>query len=565
MEKFYLKPTDEFFSIIDNVKLSNELNVVLIIPPGTNALRSIINLRILKEECLFLGKNIYISTSDELIKKLASQVKIKLIQPQGPKQAPKITKTIKPMGRVVDLRGMSDIKEPVYQEPEVEPEPEPEFESSSELEIEPEPEPIYEPKIEDNYFYKQRASEEKIFAEPLPEEKIRKEKTRRHLKVSKKKVFITILSVIGLLALAFVVYFVLPRAQVVISPKREKVQFETEILADTHITSTNIETSQIAGQIFTTEKIDSREFPSTGEKDVLQKATGKITIYNQYSSDPQTLVKTTRFKSTDGKIFRLSSTVTVPGAIIEEGRIIASSKEVDVEADQAGSEYNIGPSDFTIPGFEGTPKYSAFYGKSTQAMTGGAKGKMKVATQNDITGATEIVKTELKSKVFEEFKAIIPAGLKLLDDAYSVSVTESSSSIKANQAGDKFTITVKMKASGMAFKESDALSLIEKNVSNKNLAGKTLLFSTIKVVYKTLKLDLKQESLDLNCKVEADAVAKFDEQKIKDDLAGKGEEDVKKYLSALPDIETAKIIFWPFWVKKVPTDKDKIKVTTKID
>jgi len=561
MERFYLKSTDEFFSIIDNIKSCEDLNLVLIVPSGTNALRSIINLRILKEECSFLGKNIYISTSDELIKKLASQVKIKILEPRQPKQTRTATKT---MGRIVDLRTMSDVIKQSKEETEKFEIEEPVFEEPETIEPEIEEEPKLEPKIEDDYFYKERASEERIFAEPLPE-RIKKEKTKKHFKISGRKLFIIALVIVAVLALAFVIYFVLPRAQVVINPKREKVKFETNIIADRDVNSTNVETSEIAGQIFETEKIESREFPSTGERDVLEKAKGKVTIYNQYSSSSQTLVKTTRLKSPDGKIFRLTSTVTIPGAVIDEGKIIASSKEVEVEADEAGAEYNIGATDFKIPGFEGTPKYDAFYGKSTQPMIGGAKGKMKVATQSDITGATEIVKLELKDKALEEFKMTIPADLKLLSDAQSLIIMESSSSVQANQPGEKFTISVKVKVAGIAFKENDALSLIEKSINNDTLKNRTLLFSTINVTYKTTKIDLKQGFIELSCNVEADSIASFDEQRIKDDLAGKNETDVRKYLSSLPDIETAKVIFWPFWVKRVPTDKDKIKVITKIN
>jgi hypothetical protein len=565
MERFYLKSTDEFFSIIDDIKSSQDLNIVLIVPPGTHALKSIINLRILKEECSFLGKNVYISTADELIKKLASQVKIKILESQ--KLNPTKKQTIKPMGRIVDLRAMADIKvsenEEKFEIDELSQEPE--FEIPEETQID-EIESSFEaePKIEDNFFYKERMSEEKIFAEPLPE-RVQKERRKKHFKIPRKKLFVMILGLIGLLVLAFVVYFILPHAQVVINPKREKVTFETNILVSKGINSINTETSEIAGQFFEIEKMASKEFSSTGEKDVSQKATGKVTIYNQYSSSSQTLVKTTRLKSPDGKIFRLTSTVTIPGAVIEEGKIIASSKEVEVEADQAGAEYNINPADFVIPGFEGTPKYSAFYGKSTQAMSGGAKGIMKVATQSDISGAIDIVTLELKDVAMSDFKGIIPADLKLLGDAQTFSVTGSSSNIKANQAGEKFTVTVKAKVSGIAFKENDALSLIEKNINNNVLKNRTLLFSTINVTYKTLKFDLKQESLNLDCDVEAESVANFDEQKIKDDLAGKDETEVRTYLSSLPDIETAKVIFWPFWVKRVPTDKDKIKVITKIN
>src|SRR6185369_16142505 len=44
-----------------------------------------------------------------------------------------------------------------------------------------------------------------------------------------------------------------------------------------------------------------------------QKARGNVTIYNEFSAEPQSLVATTRFESTDGKIFRLIEGVTVPG------------------------------------------------------------------------------------------------------------------------------------------------------------------------------------------------------------------------------------------------------------
>ena len=276
-------------------------------------------------------------------------------------------------------------------------------------------------------------------------------------------------------------------------------------------------------------------------------------------------MKTTRFRATNGKIFRLTSTVTIPGAVIDEGKIIASSKEVDVEADEAGDTYNIGPSDFNIPGFEGTPKYTAFYGKSTNPMTGGAKGKMKVATDSDIKGATNIVTLELKDEALKEFQGKIPADLKLLKDNQTLEVVESLSSLKANQPGEKFTITVKVKASGLAFKEGDAMYLVEKDVGNEIPKDKTVLLSSIKIDYKVSKLDLSQGKSVLSGDVEADTVLSFDEQKIKNDLAGKNETDVTNYFRSFSGIEKAKVVFWPFWVKRVPTDKNKIKVTTSIE
>jgi len=99
------------------------------------------------------------------------------------------------------------------------------------------------------------------------------------------------------------------------------------------------------------------------------KATGIITIYNTYSSSPQTLVKTTRFVSEGGKLFRTTKTIVVPGADASSGKIVPGSTTVEVIASEPGNEYNIGPSTFSIPGFKGTPKYLAFYGESFSAFT----------------------------------------------------------------------------------------------------------------------------------------------------------------------------------------------------
>ena len=258
MERFYIKQDDELFSIIDNVKLSKDINIVLIVPFGTIALRSIINLRILKEESESLGKSVYVSTSDTLIKKLAKQAGIKVIEAQTKAQ---IKKPERNMGRIVDLRMMSDVVIPDEEETISEISVE---ESVLEEKIVSEPKFEPKPQPEDNYFYKERPYKEKVFAEPLPE-RIKKVKRVRSFKIFTPKFFIGVLIFIVLLGLAAIVYFVLPRAQVVITPKKEAVKFTSDILVDSNITEIKLDESTIPGQFFDLEKTESKEFPTTGE------------------------------------------------------------------------------------------------------------------------------------------------------------------------------------------------------------------------------------------------------------------------------------------------------------
>ena len=189
---------------------------------------------------------------------------------------------------------------------------------------------------------------------------------------------------------------------------------------------------------------------------------------------------------------------------------------------------------------------------------------MKVATKDDIDGATNIVTIEVKDKVKKEFQEKIPQGLKLLESAQSLEIIESSSNLKANQPGERFIVTVKARASGLAFKEQDALFLAGKIMNEKISENKILLLSTIKINYQSVKNNFTQGETALTCKVEADAAWNFDEEKIKNDLAGKNEADVRIYLSSIPEIENARVIFWPFWVKKIPSNKNKIKVISNV-
>ena len=60
---------------------------------------------------------------------------------------------------------------------------------------------------------------------------------------------------------------------------------------------------------------------ATAEKEVSQKASGKIIIYNNYSTVSQRLINNTRFEANSGKIYRINSSIVVPGYKKVDGKI----------------------------------------------------------------------------------------------------------------------------------------------------------------------------------------------------------------------------------------------------
>lgn len=395
--------------------------------------------------------------------------------------------------------------------------------------------------------------EERIFPEDLFVPKSKKKKGNKAMLVG--------IGIVCFIILGLTFCFTLSKAEIVIKPRTELMQFQTELNLDKNAAFIDLESSKIPAQLFQVEREEEKEFSATQEKDVREKAKGIITVYNQYSSAPQTLVKSTRFVSENGKLFRTTQTIVIPGAKVEEGQIISSTIDVEVEAAEPGKGYNIEPSSFTIPGFKGTAKYTGFYGKSSGPMTGGAIGKVRVVSADDIHGAKDILAVELKQKAEKELEKRIPVDLKILRDTTLVEVVESSSSVEADQAAEKFTVKVRVAAKILGFDENDAISLINDNLKGKISENKVIVPDTIEIDYTITAINLEKGIAKLVCGVKENIARKIDIEEIKQALAGKKEIEVRQYLTSRSEIESAKVIFWPFWVKKIPSNENKIKIT----
>ena len=311
------------------------------------------------------------------------------------------------------------------------------------------------------------------------------------------------------------------------------------------------------------EKTLEREFISTGRQQISDKAKGTVAIFNAYSSSPQTLVATTRFQSSDGKIFRIQKSIVVPGAKIEDGKIVSASIDAEIVADEAGEEYNIGTADFTIPGFKGTPKYSSFYAKSKTPVAGGFRGEAKVVTADDAENSRKAMIDEISDNLNSELRAKAPSELKLIPEAIKIQIIESVSIPAAGQRAEKFNYKARAKAFALLFSEKDLNKLLDGKIDEKLEAGRERMPETRKIEYKDFKLFAERGTLEVNLLVDETAVFSADKENLAQNLLGKNESEIRDYLSTQTAVESAKISFWPFWVKSVPKSSEKLKLTVQ--
>ena len=376
--------------------------------------------------------------------------------------------------------------------------------------------------------------------------------------------FVSFFLIAVLAGLVYLGWKVLPRAEIKISLKKNPIVFNENVevgknfnLNQNYSSSTLI---KLPAELFTENRNLSLSFPASGKEKIENKAQGKIVVYNSYSSDPQVLVVNTRFATSDNKIFHLKKSVTVPGAKIQEGKIISSLLEVDVIADEAGAEYNIGPvAKFTIPGFKGSPKYEGFYAKSDQPMAGGFVGEKAVPTEKDIKDAEAKINQNLEDILKMAIFPQLPKEFKIIDGSSKFEIVNKEINKEADKENN-FSIFAEAKMKLIAFREKDLRDALIAKALFRLPEGD---YETVKfdVEYGASRSDFDKGEMSFPAKGQLIFQSKIDADLFRRQIPGKSEIELKTLFFALPGLEKAQIRFWPIYVKKAPKDINKVKIT----
>lgn len=365
-------------------------------------------------------------------------------------------------------------------------------------------------------------------------------------------------------------YFTLSKVEIKIWPETQSLSLETNPTIDTEAKEKNVLTKVLPGYLLAREKTLTETFSSSGKSLKETKAEGMIRVYNEYSTSPQILIAATRFVSSDGKVFRTPSGLTVPGGTYEGGRFIPGEIDVKVVADEPGPEYNIGPSTFSIPGFAGTDRYTKFYAKSFQAMAGGAREEVFMVTREDIIKAEEALtkkgKEECEKVLNNELRSEeISLKFNYFPEEVQTEIIEKFSLVDPEEEAKEFKFQVKSKCEILLFGKDDLESFARELIGQQISQEENIYEESLKINYSFKSADLFLSKMTLNLEVQAKSYHKIDVYDLKNALVGRSKTEAEIFLENQPKTNKAEVKFWPFWVKKVPDDLNKIEIEIKVD
>jgi hypothetical protein len=408
----------------------------------------------------------------------------------------------------------------------------------------------------------QQTVEDEFLLRDIPA--VKRKPSRPKFVLKKKTVFLAVLAVI-LIAGTVSAYFFLPVVKIEIWLKTDNLNVKQEVEINKETKTIDAPNHVLPGRIITEEQTLSKEFKATGKVIKEEKAEGIIRIFNDYSTASQPLVAATRFVSDEGKLFRLVEKAVVPGQSTEKGKLVPGFIDVLVRADAAGPDYNIGASTFSIPGFAGTPRYTAFYAKSSLAMAGGFKGESLAVSSEDLENAKKSLTAEIKEKINNVFENRALPGLVLAQEKNPIIIINDSSGVKPGQATETFSYEVKAKGRAILLSEEDLKKIAKTYFINELTEDQKFLTDSIKINSLVKEIDealgTAKLALDISGKTYKDLEAGF----VKDQLKGRSVQEVEKSFKELSQISQAKIRIVPSFIKNLPQDVRKIELKINFD
>lgn len=301
---------------------------------------------------------------------------------------------------------------------------------------------------------------------------------------------------------------------------------------------------------------DSDVVEAQGTERAEDRASGTITVFNDFSATPVKLLKNTRFQSPDGHIFRAPGEVLVPG---KEG---ATPGKVDITvfADMPGAGYNIAPARFVLPGFKGSPEYTKIYGISSKAMSGGFTGERPAVPQT----ALAAVRAKIHARLQEKARAAARAHASETTFAFPDLVNVTFESLPpSSEAVNNLRIRELAHVEIPLFPADQFADTVAESVSADAGPGAVQLLagdSFSAHILSTTSSSIAEVPLQFALSGQALLVWKVDGQELASALAGRDKDAFQSIVKQFTSVEEAHARIEPFWKHSFPANADSIKI-----
>ncbi|HEX4662234.1 MAG TPA: hypothetical protein VH144_01335 [Candidatus Saccharimonadales bacterium] len=545
----YIDTEDDITSIIEKVKAASAKVVALVPPKRTGVLQSVVNLKLLQRAAQNNDHHIVLITNDNALTALAAGISIPVAKnlQSKPEVAPLSAVEVDdddiingdelPIGELAKTADASTVTAAaaLASTPRL-----PDDESLADA-----AKTVPKPPIKDSL------SSKSAIPKPKSGRKV------PNFESFRKRLFLIIGGAVVLIIFLVWAIFFAPHATVTITAKTTPVNIAKDLVLDPAITQTDATMGKIKPLVAQTKKTASATFNTTGSKDIGAKATGSLTLSNATNSDPVTIPAGTTFIASNNTQFTNDATVTVPGAKIKNGSIVAGTASAAITAANIGPDYNVGPQSFTT-----NAPVSA---SSSQATAGGSKQTVQVVAQADVDTAKTQLAQQDQNAVKAELRKQFTGDVVIISESFTTAQAQPTLTPNVGEQATQGKISIDTTYTMVAVNRTDIKKVLDASLTD-SLKGKQN-----QQIYDSGDHDLTFSQFVAGANntfsVKANTVGsvgpEINADKLAAQLAGKRFGEIQQIVTGVDGVSDVKVDFSPFWVSTAP-GADKIDIKFKI-
>lgn len=536
----YVDANDEITAVISKLQDAPSRIIAIVLPKRAPVFQSVINLKLLKKAADKAKKKVVLVTSDKSVLPLAGSANLHVAKTAQSKpyipQTPTATTAVQSGLGATATEGELDGNKSVG-----------ELAESAD------------------------SSEEKIDVSDFP--KIELDDAKESKKTSKKSGVrvpnfnkFRVLLIVGVLAVLllgvgwYMAVYVLPRADITLETASQSTAQTLELRAVSDQDGVDEEAFTLPYETETYESEESASIETTGERNEGDPATGTITVTN-CESQQITIGSGTAFTATGGLVFLSEESITIDPSDRDppfrpedcEGD---QAQDVEVRAEEVGTDYNIDATDYSVDGYS----FDTVYGSGGE-MNGGTDDLVQVVDEADIQTARRQIEQGSSAEAQSQLEqAHTSAERTPLPETFTIENTDETAEPDAGSEADEVTVTRRTTYSmnGIAF--SDIRTLLEAHMSEEideatqSIVDDGLADASIRVI------DEGDNGLSIRIRTIVAVGPKIDTTEIAQSVAGLARSETRSLLIAREGIRDVQIDYSPFWVFSTPDDSEKVHI-----
>ncbi len=329
----------------------------------------------------------------------------------------------------------------------------------------------------------------------------------------------------------------------------------------------------ISGKTVETTIDEAIEIETTGEKLIGNYAQGTVTIYNNTDNDIE-LKKGTKLTFDEEDLeYKTDEEVSIPAREIlppapgeTEGVVKYHTADVAITANGFGKVYNIAKDEKLD-----IDKYSASsaYAQVKEDLDGGSSDTVKVVSKADIAKAQEEIKATINENSKRKLKEKIANTQKLVDGSEEIILLKETLSHKENDETNKLTLNQTLNIKGLVYAPNDLEKVMQE--VTKELVPQGFVLSTkdeeiqTEVLGKSAQTKLSSQEADLQVTLKTFVVPDINDETLKQELAGKNQQEAARIISEIRNISTYEINIAPTmpFFRNIPTESTNIEIDTQ--